>query len=249
MIPTIIKFMAARKKIANTITNILPRMPKIILVVLLRTIKATTQPIKQDKAREIIEITNVIKTPQINAATENFVVKYIKTAGSQNKVENITQLKNKMAMRENKIIRGGIGIDKSSVLSFALNIMLYETNALKAMQAKRAINPNRKKYIQSKPALTKPSTIAHAQRQIPKNKIKNKIPMRVPFKMKLLLSLDFFFFFFDADLPAPKKRIAKSSLACFLIRAFSISLSICKFKEYFFEALVALNFIHGATSN
>lgn len=238
--------MAARKKIASTITKILPRIPKIILVVLLRSIKATIHPTKQDKAREIIAITKVIRTPQISAATENFVVKYIKTAGNQNKVENTTQLKNRTAMRENKIMLGGIGIERSNVLSFALKIMLYETNALNAMQAISAINPNKKKYIQSKPALTKPSAIAHAQRQMPKNKTINKIPISVAFRMKLLLSLDFFFFFFEADLPAPKKRIAKSSLACFLIRAFSICLSISKFKENFFEAFVPFDFFHGA---
>ena len=62
--------------------------------------------------------------PQIKASTENFVVKYIKTAGNQNKVENMTQLKNSTAIRENKIIRGGIGIERSNVLSFALKIML-----------------------------------------------------------------------------------------------------------------------------
>ena len=249
MIPTIIKFMAARKKTANTITNILPRIPKMIFVVLLRSIRATIHPTKQDKASAIIEITNVIRTPQISAATENFVVKYIKTAGNQNKVENMTQLKNRTAMRENRIIRGGIGIERSRVLSFALKIMLYETNALNAMQAISAINPNKKKYIQSKPALTKPSTIAHAQRQMPKNKTMNKIPISVAFRTKLLLSLDFFFFFFDAGLPAPKKRIAKSSLACFLIRAFSICLSISKFEENFFEALVPFDFFHGSALN
>ena len=124
MMPTIIKFIAKRIKIAIKITNILPSIPKIILVVLLRRIKATTHPIKQAKARAIIEITNIINMPQIKAGTENFVVKYIKTAGNQNRVENMTQLKNSTAIRENKIIRGGIGIESRSVLSLALKIML-----------------------------------------------------------------------------------------------------------------------------
>ena len=75
MMPTIMKFMAIRKNTAITITNILPRIPKIILVVLLRTIKATTQPTKHAKAREIIAITNNIKIPQISEAKENFAVK------------------------------------------------------------------------------------------------------------------------------------------------------------------------------
>lgn len=99
-------------------------MPKIILVVLLRTIKATTQPTKHAKAREIIDITNNNKTPQINAATENFAVKYIITQGNQNKVVKITQFIKRTAMRDNKIMRGGIGIERSRELSLALKIML-----------------------------------------------------------------------------------------------------------------------------
>lgn len=124
MIPTIIKFMANLKKMAISINNKLPRMPKIILVVLFRTIKATIHPIKQDKASAIIAITKINKTPQINADAENFVVKYIKTAGNQNNVENIIQFIKRIAMRENKISRGGIGIERSKLLSFALKIML-----------------------------------------------------------------------------------------------------------------------------
>lgn len=213
-------------KMAIKTTNTLPKIPKIILVVLLRRIKATTHPIKQASARAIIEITNIINMPQTSAAAENFTVKYIKTAGSQNKVENIMQFINRMAMRENKINRAGIGIERSRVLSLALNIMLYDTKALNAMQATSAINPNIKKYIQSKPSLTRPSTIAHAQRHMAKNKIINTIPIIETFNVKLLLSLDFFFFF--ADLAAPKNRMAKSSLACFLISAFSICISIFK---------------------
>ena len=42
-----------------------------ILVVLLRKIKAINQPTKQASANEIIEITNNISIPQISAATEN----------------------------------------------------------------------------------------------------------------------------------------------------------------------------------
>lgn len=109
---------------ANKITSTLPSIPKIILVVLLRRIKATTHPIKQASARAIIEITNINNMPQTKAGTENLTVKYIKTAGNQNKVENITQFINRMAMRENKINRGGIGIERSNVLSLALKIML-----------------------------------------------------------------------------------------------------------------------------
>ena len=63
--------MAALKNIAIAITRILPKILKIILVVLLRKIKAINQPTKHASANEIIEITNNISIPQISAATEN----------------------------------------------------------------------------------------------------------------------------------------------------------------------------------
>lgn len=133
--------------------------------------------------------------PKTNAATENLNVAYIITAGNHANMQTIIQFINKTAMREKRIYRGGIGIDKRSVLSFARKSILYATNALKAMLANNAIPPKIVKYIQSKPPVTRPSIMPAAQAQTPRNNTANKIPNRIIFVAMLLPALRFFFFF------------------------------------------------------
>ena len=66
--------MAALKNIAIVITSILPKILKMILVVLLRKIRAINQPTKQANAKEIMAITNNKNIPQISEAKENLKI-------------------------------------------------------------------------------------------------------------------------------------------------------------------------------
>lgn len=148
--------------------------------------------------------------PKRSARPENLTVAYIITAGSQTKKQTITQFINKTDMRENKIKRGGIGIESRSVLSFARKSMLYAINALKAMLASKAIKPNIKKYIHPKPGKTRPSNMPAAHAHIPKNNSTNKSPNKITF-VAMLLPVLRFFFLLDFERDAPKNRIANNS--------------------------------------